>query len=82
MRRIAAGKGEALAELYDLQAPVVLGLLARLLGRRSEAEEILQEVFLHVWTQAARYDPKSATPRGWILTIARARALDRVRRRR
>lgn len=82
MRRIAAGEGEALAEVFDLHAPVVLGLLVRLLGRQSEAEEVLEEVFLHVWTQAGRYDPQSATTGGWILQIARALAMDRLRSRR
>lgn len=81
MRRIAAGDGEALSEAFDLHSPVALGLLVRILGRRSEAEEILQEVFLQVWTQADRYDPGKATPRGWILMLARSRALDRLRRR-
>jgi RNA polymerase sigma-70 factor (ECF subfamily) len=60
---------------------VVLGLLVRLLGRRSEAEEILQEAFLQVWMQADRFDPQRATPRGWILRIAHSRALDRLRNR-
>lgn len=82
MRRIAAGEGEALAQAFDLHAPVVLGLLVRLLGRRSEAEEVLEEVFVHVWTQADRYDPQSATPCGWMLRTARALALDRLRSRR
>ena len=79
MRRMAAGEGKALAEIYDLHAPVALGLLVHLLGRRSEAEEVLQEAFLQAWTEADRYDPKTATPRGWLLMIARSRALDRVR---
>lgn len=82
MHRMAAGEGEALAEAFDLHAPAVLGLLVLLLGRQSEAEEILEEVFLHVWTQADRYDPQNATPRGWILRIARSLALDRLRSRR
>jgi RNA polymerase sigma-70 factor, ECF subfamily len=81
MGRIAAGDGEALAEAFDLHAPVVLGLLVRLLGRRNEAEEILQEAFLQVWMQAGSFDPQRATPRGWILKIARSRALDRLRNR-
>jgi RNA polymerase sigma-70 factor (ECF subfamily) len=81
MRRIAAGDGGALAEIFDLHSPVVLGLLFRILGRRSEAEEILQEVFLQVWTQADRYDAERSSPRGWILMLARSRALDRIRRR-
>ena len=81
MRRIAAGEGEALAEVFDLHAPVVLGLLVRLLGRQSEAEEVLEEVFLRVWTQAGRHDSQGATTSAWILRIARALALDRLRSR-
>jgi RNA polymerase sigma-70 factor (ECF subfamily) len=81
MRRIAAGDGEALSQAFDLYSPVVLGLLVRILGRRGEAEEILQEVFLQVWTKADRYDPDRATPRGWMLMLARSRALDRLRGR-
>jgi RNA polymerase sigma-70 factor (ECF subfamily) len=81
MRRIGAGDSEALAEAFDLHSPGVLGLLFRILGQRSEAEEVLQEVFLQVWKQAGRYDPERATPRGWILMLARSRALDRIRRR-
>jgi len=81
MRRIGAGDSAALAEVFDAHSPLVLGLLFRILGRRSEAEEVLQEVFLQVWTQAGRYDPDRASPRGWILMLARSRALDRLRRR-
>lgn len=81
LRRIASGNGEALTELFDLHSPVVLGLLVRILGSRSEAEEALQEVFLQVWTRADRYDPASSTPRGWMLTFARERAVERLRHR-
>lgn len=81
VRRIAEGDGEALARLFDLHSPVVLGLLTRMLGGRSEAEEVLQEAFLQVWTQADRYDPSRSSARGWLLMLARSRALDRMRRR-
>lgn len=81
LRRIASGDGEALTELFDLHSPVVLGLLVRILGSRSEAEEALQEVFLQVWTRADRYDPASSTPRGWMLAFARERAVERLRHR-
>ena len=80
VRRIAGGDGDALARLFDLHSPVVLGLLSRMLGARSEAEEVLQEAFLQVWTQADRYDPARSSARGWILMLARSRALDRLRR--
>ncbi len=81
IRRIAVGDGDALTRLFDLHSPVALGLLSRMLGARSEAEEVLQEAFLQVWTQAGRFDPERSSARGWILMLARSRALDRMRRR-
>lgn len=81
MRRIADRDGGALAGLFERHAPVTLGLLQRILGGRGEAEEVLQEVFLQIWMQADRYDGARSTPRGWILMLARSRALDRLRRR-
>lgn len=79
VRAIAAGEGGALGQLYDRHSPLALGLLRRMLGNPNEAEEVLQEVFLQVWRDAHRYDPERATPRGWLLLIARSRALDRLR---
>lgn len=81
MRRVADRDGGALAHLFERHAPVTLGLLQRILGARGEAEEVLQEVFLQIWMQADRYDGARSTPRGWILMLARSRALDRLRRR-
>ena len=81
IRRIASGDGEALTRLFDLHSSVSLGLLVRILGDRAEAEEVLQEVFLQVWTQADRYDAERCSPRGWLLMLTRSRALDRLRRR-
>ena len=81
LRRIATGDGDALSRVFELHSPVVLGLLVRMLGGRAEAEEVLQEVFLQVWTQADRYEESRSSPRGWILMLARSRALDRLRRR-
>src|SRR5262245_39806824 len=81
LRLIASGDGDALTRLFDHHSPVVLGLLVRMLGGRAEAEEVLQEVFLQVWMQADRYEESRSSPRGWILMLARSRALDRIRRR-
>ena len=79
--RISAGDQEAFARFYDLHSPAVLGLVGRVLGARGEAEEVLQEVFLQVWRQSDRYEAARSTPRGWLLMLARSRALDRLRRR-
>ncbi len=79
LREIAAGSGEALGLFYDRHAPLTLGLLCRMLGDRSEAEEVLQETFLQVWRHARRYDPELSSPRSWLLLLARSRALDRHR---
>lgn len=82
MGRVSSGDSEAFARLFDLHSPCALGLLVKMLGSRGEAEEVLQEVFLEVWRRAARYDPGRATVRGWVLLLARSRALDRIRSRR
>ena len=79
LRRVAAGDPEALAALYDRHAALVLGLLVSMLGERGEAEEVLQEVFLQAWREASRYRPDLAPPRGWLLLLARSRALDRLK---
>jgi len=81
LSRIAAGSNEALGTFYDRYSGLVWGLLRRMLGESGEAEEVLQEAFLQVWRDAKRYDPQRATPRGWLLLIARSRALDRLRKR-
>lgn len=52
-----------------------------MLREPGEAEDALQETFLQVWRQAGRYDSDRSTPRGWLVMIARSRALDRLRRR-
>jgi RNA polymerase sigma-70 factor (ECF subfamily) len=79
LREVAGGSNESLGLFYDRHASLVLGFLCRMLGDRNEAEEILQEVFLQVWRDARRYDRERSSPRGWLLLIARSRALDRRR---
>lgn len=79
MGRVAARDQQAFARLFDRHSPIVLGVLTRMLSDRALAEEILQEAFLQAWQQAERYQPALATPRGWLLMMARSRALDRMR---
>jgi len=81
LQRLAAGDHEALGEFYDLYAGLANGLALRILRDRSDAEDAVQEAFVQVWREAARYDPRRGSPQAWLCTIARTRALDRRRRR-
>ena len=82
LRRIAAARdAEAFALFYDRFAAKVYGLLLKLLRNRTDADDVLQETFLQVWKQADRFDPARSVPEGWLLMIARSRALDRLRKR-
>jgi RNA polymerase sigma-70 factor (ECF subfamily) len=76
---VAAGDADALAALFDRHGAVVLGVLTRMLGRGGEADEVLQEVFLWLWAHPRRYDAARSSLRGWLLVIARSRALDVIR---
>jgi len=81
LERLARGDRAALGDLYDLYAGMVHGLAVRVLKDASEAEDVVQEVFVQVWRQAGRYDPLRGRPEAWMCTMARTRALDRLRRR-
>ncbi|MDP9122592.1 MAG: hypothetical protein M3O15_14695 [Acidobacteriota bacterium] len=77
MGRVAAGDREAIATLFDLWAPTILGVLMHILRDRPAAEQILQEVFLQVWREAPRYNAELLPPLPWVLLLARRRAADR-----
>jgi RNA polymerase sigma-70 factor (ECF subfamily) len=79
--RLQSGDPDALAHLYDAYAGVVGALAHRILRDPAEVEEVVQEVFLQAWRQAGRFDPRRGTLPAWLVTMARSRALDRVRRR-
>jgi RNA polymerase sigma-70 factor (ECF subfamily) len=81
MLLVRAGLGDetAFAQLYDLLAPLLHGIVLRVLRDPSRAEEVTQEVFVEVWRLAPRYDPERGTVRSWAATIAHRRAVDRVR---
>ncbi|MES1242065.1 MAG: sigma-70 family RNA polymerase sigma factor [Acidobacteriota bacterium] len=84
MRQILERRPEALAELYDRHAPGLLALARRILAHAADtgdAEEVLQEVFLHVWNNAGRYDPARSSVSTWLVLITRSRAIDRLRSR-
>lgn len=81
MDRIAAGDSEALSELYDRFCGMLLGLAIKILGSRSDAEDILQEVFVQVWRQADRYQRSRSSVSTWLVLITRSRSIDRLRSR-
>ena len=76
---VAAGDQAALATFYDGTSRLAFGLILRVLGDRASAEEVLLDVYTQVWRQAASYDRSRGTPLAWLTTIARTRALDRLR---
>jgi RNA polymerase sigma-70 factor (ECF subfamily) len=82
LRRIASGDQEAFEELFRRLAPFVLAYLIQMLRQRGLAEEVLQDVFLKVWKQAASYSPDRGSARAWLFTITRSKALDRLRHER
>lgn len=71
-----------MSELYDQLAPWVLGVAYRILGDDDEAGEVAGDVFVQVWTNIAQHDASRGPLVPWILSIARNRALDLLRRRR
>lgn len=81
LRQVLERRPEALADLYDRHAPTLLALARRILMGASDAEEVLQEVFLHVWNHAAKYDPGRSSVSTWLVLITRSRAIDRLRSR-
>lgn len=81
LRLIAERQPEALGALYDRYAATLLGLGKRILGSGADAEEVLQEVFLHIWNNAGRYDPGRSSVSTWLILITRSRAIDRLRTR-
>lgn len=76
---VANGAERALASLYDRYSSILFGLLVRILHRRAEAEDVLQEVFIQIWQKAPDYDESRGRPFSWLVTIARSRAIDRLR---
>jgi RNA polymerase sigma-70 factor (ECF subfamily) len=79
MGRIATRDVSAVSEFYDRHHRLLFGLILRILGHRSDAEEVLQDVFVTVWNRSDTYDATLGSPVAWLVGIARNRALDRLR---
>jgi RNA polymerase sigma-70 factor (ECF subfamily) len=79
LRAVALGDEESLAAIYDRYRTILFGLLFRILGNRAEAEDVLQEVFVQVWQRARDFDENRGKAFTWLVTLARSRAIDRLR---
>jgi RNA polymerase sigma factor (sigma-70 family) len=77
----AVGRGDrgALADVYGATSAKLMGVCLRILGERSEAEDVLQETYIAVWRRAGTYDPTKAGAISWLVAVARNKALDRIR---
>ena len=80
--RVAQGERTAFADFYVLTASRVFAVIVRMLNDRAEAEDVLQEVYTNAWRRADRFDPARGSALTWLVTLARNRAIDRVRRHR
>jgi RNA polymerase sigma-70 factor (ECF subfamily) len=79
VQRMAAGDDAALGALYDRWHAVVHGVVSRLLRQPDDVEDVVEETFWQAWRQAGRFDRTRGAVQTWLSTIARSRALDRVR---
>ena len=82
MSRIRAGDEDALATLHDRYASVVYSVALRVLGETTQAEDILQDIFIQLWRNPQRFDSSRGSLGAWLAVIARHRAIDQLRRRR
>ena len=82
MERLARGDLGALDRLYEHHGAMAFSIAYRITGERGSAEDVVQEAFLGVWRNAARYVDGRGTVRTWLLSIVHHRAIDSVRRRR
>jgi RNA polymerase sigma-70 factor (ECF subfamily) len=81
MKAVSSRRPGALAELFDRHGKRLRATIDRVVHEEAEADDVLQEIFIQIWDEAARYSPKAGKPLGWMVTIARRRAIDRLRRR-
>lgn len=81
LERIRGGDAAALEILYGRYSAPVNSLVWKVLQNAEEAEDVTLDAFWQIWRQADRYDPSRGSPPAWIFTVARSRAIDRLRAR-
>lgn len=77
---VANGDADAFARLYQATSAKVYGVVLRIVRRHDLAAELMEEIYLHIWETAGKFDPDLSSPMSWIVAIARARAIDLARR--
>jgi RNA polymerase sigma factor (sigma-70 family) len=77
--RVADGDRAALRIVYQDTSAKLFGVCLRILNDRSEAEDVLQDVYVTVWRKAGTFDPGRASPITWLVAIARNRSIDKLR---
>jgi RNA polymerase sigma-70 factor (ECF subfamily) len=79
MNAVESGDRYALADLYDRHAPAMLGVAARILRDKRDAEDLVHDVFVEAWRKAASFSAERGSVRAWLLVRTRSRAIDRLR---
>jgi RNA polymerase sigma-70 factor (ECF subfamily) len=81
MRGLQLEEPEALSQLYDRYNGILKALILRVIHNEAEAEDLLQEVFMEIWNQAKNFSSRKGKPLGWMVTLARRRAIDGLRKK-
>lgn len=82
LQRVGRGDAAALKTVYDATSAKLFGVCLRILGDPSEAQDVVQDVYITVWRRADGFDAARASPITWLAAIARNRSIDRLRARR
>ena len=78
---IQAEDPEALSQLYDRYNGIIKALILRVIHNEAEADDLLQEIFMEIWNQAKNFSAQKGKPLGWMVTLARRRAIDGLRKK-
>jgi RNA polymerase sigma-70 factor (ECF subfamily) len=81
MHGIQAEDAEALSALYDRYNGIIKALILRVIHNEAEADDLLQEIFMEIWNQAKNFSAQKGKPLGWMVTLARRRAIDGLRKK-
>src|SRR5450432_576294 len=81
MERIKGEDPDALSQLYDRYHGIIKALILRVVHNEAEAEDLLQEIFMELWNQAKNFSAQKGKPLGWMVTLARRRAIDGLRKK-